>query len=100
LHAVDLVDRALLQMILQVAADALTVEHIIDAERAAIPAAGPTPGAMQDLRRADRAGAEDDLAARASGFAALVGSARRAARPFDRNQPVDQHIGFEPQVRP
>ncbi len=50
--AKNLVDRALLQMVLQVAADARLVEHDIDAEWRQ-PVGGADAGSMQDLRRSD-----------------------------------------------
>src|SRR5664279_209214 len=47
-NAVDLVDRALLQMVLQIAPDALPVEYSFDPERRQ-PVRRPDAGAMQDL---------------------------------------------------
>ncbi len=54
--ALDLIDRALLQMVLQIAPDALPVEHGLDPERRQ-PLRRPDAGAMQHLYRSDRAGA-------------------------------------------
>ena len=50
--AFDLVDRALLQMVLQVATHALAVDDDIDAERRQ-PVGGADAGPVQDLRRSD-----------------------------------------------
>src|SRR5207248_4480497 len=63
-NAGNLVDRTLLQMILQIAPDAVAVEHDIDAEGGE-PVRGADAGAMQQLHRSDRAGAQDDFALRA-----------------------------------
>ena len=52
-------------MVLQIAPDALTIEHDIDAKRRK-PLRRPDAGAMQHLRRSDRAGAENDFAPGAS----------------------------------
>ncbi len=61
LHAIDLEDRTLLQMVLQVATDALQVLHDGNA-RFAQPIRRADTGELQDLRRAHRAGCQDDLA--------------------------------------
>ena len=97
-HARDLVDRALLQMVLQVAADAGPVEHGIDAERRK-PVGRPDAGAMQHLRRTDRAGAQDDFALGAGldDLAALHEAHADGAAVLD-DQLVDQHVLFQPQV--
>ena len=50
--ALDLVDRALLQMVLQIAPDARLVEHDIDAERRQ-PVGRADAGPVQHLRRSD-----------------------------------------------
>ena len=62
--AVDLVDQPQLQMILQIGADARPVEHDRNAVLAQMRGR-PDAGQQQDLRRADRAGGEDDFAAAA-----------------------------------
>ena len=97
-HARDLVDRALLQMVLQIAADARLVEHDLDAERRQ-PVGGPDAGAMQHLRRSDRAGAQDHFALGAGldHFAALHEAHADGAAVLD-DQPLDQHVLFEPQI--
>ena len=60
-NAVDLVDRALLQMVLQIAPDALAVEHGLDPKRRQ-PLRRSDAGAVQHLHRSDRAGAQDHFA--------------------------------------
>src|SRR5258707_7040979 len=62
--AMNLVDSALLQMVLQIAPDALAVEHDVDAERDE-PVGGTNAGTVQHLGRSDRAGTENDLTLRA-----------------------------------
>src|SRR6185295_14969806 len=59
----DLVDQAELQVILQVLADAGRLPDDIDTETAE-PFAAADPRQLQQLRRADGAGGENDLAAR------------------------------------
>ena len=49
LHALDLVDGALLQMVLQIAADTLLVQHRRNAELGQ-PVGWPDAGELQDLR--------------------------------------------------
>ena len=61
LDAMHLEDRALLKVILQVAADARLVVHDGDAQLAE-PVGRTDAGELQDLRRADRTGRQDDLA--------------------------------------
>src|SRR6202043_1656645 len=70
-NAVDLVNRALLQMVLQVAPDALPVEDALDPKWRQ-PFRRPDTGAMQYLHGSDRAGAQDHFALGAGldGFAA------------------------------
>ena len=100
-HAVDLVDRALLQMVLQVAARRPGASSTgVDPERRQ-PFRRPDAGAMQHLDRSDRAGAQDHLAlgARLDDLAALHEAHAGGAAVLD-DQPVDQHVRFEPQVGP
>lgn len=98
--AFDLVDRALLQMVLQIASHAGPVHHDVDAERRE-PLGRSDAGAMQDLDRADRAGGEDHLAlgARLDGLAVLDEAHADGTALLD-DQAVDQHMLLEPQVGP
>ena len=97
-NAVDLVDRALLQMVLQIAPDALAIEHDIDAERRQ-PVRRPDAGAMQHLHRSDRAGAQDHFALGAGldDLAALHEAHADRAAVLD-DQAIDQHVLFQPQI--
>src|SRR6202011_4692644 len=97
-HAFDLIDRALLQMVLQIAPDTLAVEHGLDPKWRQ-PLRGPDAGAMQQLGRSDRAGAQDHFAfgARLQNFAALDKAHAGGATVFD-DQPIDQHVLFEAQI--
>ena len=94
----DLVDRALLQMVLQIAPDARPVEHGFDPERRQ-PFRRPDAGAVQHLDRSDRAGAQDHFAfgARLDHFAALHEAHADGAAVLD-DQAVDQHVLFQPQI--
>ena len=100
LHAVDLEDRALLQMVLQVAADARRVADHGDAVLGQ-PVARPDAGELQDLRRADGACRQDDLAlgARLDEPAALAEPDADGAPAFDDHL-LDQHAGLQAQVGP
>ena len=96
--AVDLVDHAQLQMILQVGADARPVEHDRDAVLLQLLRRADA-GQQHDLRRADRAGGENDFAA-----AARRARLRRPApahaggAPAVEHDAFDQAAGLEPQV--
>src|SRR4029077_17528075 len=70
--ALDLLDRALLQMVLQVAPYTRFVERDVDAERRE-PVGRPDAGPVQHLRRSDRSRTQDDFApgARLDHLAAL-----------------------------
>ena len=60
-HAGNLVNRALLQMVLQISPDARPIDHAGDAKRSQ-PLRRADAGAVQDLRRSNRAGAQDHFA--------------------------------------
>ena len=96
----DLEDRALLQMVLQVAADARRVADHGDAVLGQ-PLARPDAGKLQDLRRADGARRQDDLAlgARLDEPAALAEPDADGAPAFDDHL-LDQHAGLQAQVGP
>src|SRR5215213_6605828 len=96
--ALHLVDRPLLQMILQIAPDALSVEHRRDAERRK-PFRRSEAGAVQHLYRSDRTGAQDYLAfgAGLDGFTALNETHTDGA-PLLEDEAIDQHVFFEPQI--
>ena len=81
-------------MVLQIAPDALAVEHGLDSERRQ-PVRGPDPGAMQHLDRSDRAGAQDHFAAgaRLDHFAALAEAHAGGAAVLD-DQAIDHHVRF------
>ena len=87
-------------MVLQIAPDALAIEHGLDAERGQ-PVRRPDAGAMQHLDRSDRAGAQDDFAAgaRLDRFAALDEAHADGAAVLD-DQAIDQHVLFQPQIGP
>src|SRR6266851_4261892 len=97
-NAIDLVDRALLQMILQIAPDALPVEHASDPERRQ-PLRRSDAGSMQHLRRSDRTGAQDHFAlcAGLDDVAALNETHADGAAPLD-DQAIGQHILLETQI--
>ena len=99
-RARDAEDGAQLQMVLQVLADAGQRVHDLAAEAGEdIRAADARQ--LQKLRRADRAGGEDDLAARArlkTSPALRVAQADGAA-PFE-DQPLGLRAGDEAQVGP
>ncbi len=94
----NLVDRALLQMVLQIPSDALPVEDALDPKRRQ-PFRRPDAGAVQHLRRADRAGAQDHLAfgAGLDDFAAS-GEAHAGGAAVLDDEAVDQHVLFEAQI--
>ena len=94
----DLVDRALLQMVLQIASDALAVEHDIDAERRQ-PVGRADAGAVQHLHRSDRARAQNHFALGAGldDFTALDEAHADGAAVLD-DQAIDQHVLFQPQI--
>src|SRR5690349_23179797 len=87
-------------MVLQIASHALPVEHDVDAERRQ-PFGRPDAGAMQHLHRADRAGAQDHFTFRASldGLAVLHEAYADRTALLDE-KPVDQYVGFQPQIGP
>ena len=96
--AVDLVDQPQLQVILQVGADAGPVGDDVDAVLAQLRGR-PDAGQQQELRRADRAGGEND-------FAAAARAARRAVLPpahagralAVEDDAFGETAGFEPQI--
>src|SRR5690242_509442 len=99
-YARNLVDRALLQMVLQVAADALQVMRNVDAVLLQ-PITWPDAGAMQDCDRTDRAGGENDLAAGTRLDHLVSFTETHADRALAReDQSIDQHVGLEPHVGP
>src|ERR1039457_149711 len=85
-------------MVLQIAPDALPVEHASDPERRQ-PLRRPDAGAMQHLRRSDRAGAQDHFAfgAGLDNFAALKEAYANDTAILD-DQAIDQHVLFETQI--
>src|SRR5260370_37658586 len=85
-------------MVLQIAPDALAVEHHLDAKRRQ-PLRRPDAGAMQHLYRSDRAGAQDHFAfgARLDDFATPDEAHAGAAALLD-DQAIDQHLLFEAQI--
>ena len=87
-------------MVLQVLADARRVVNDIDAGRRE-HRSGADARELQELWRADRTGAQDDLLAGADlmhGSAALVGDAGR--RPAGEGDAMDQRFRDQRQVRP
>src|SRR3974390_1573582 len=97
-YPVHLVDRALLQMILKISPDALPIEDAFDAKRSK-PFGGSDAGAVQDLRRADRARAQDHFAPGAGpqGFAVSFQAHAGGAALLD-DQAIHQHVLFEMQI--
>src|SRR5205085_10481584 len=87
-------------MVLQVPADARPIEHDGTAKLRKI-GGRPDTGEQQKLRRADRAGGEDHLAANACDLGPIIAAKTHAGRAtiFDRDA-FDQTIGQEPQVWP
>ena len=85
-------------MVLQIAPDALLVEHDIDAERRQ-PVGRSDAGPVQHLRRSDRSRAQNDFALGAGldHLAALHEAHADGAAVLD-DQPVDQHVLFQPQI--
>jgi hypothetical protein len=86
-------------MVLQILADAGQVEHDVDVEFAQQRGRADA-GALQELRRGDGPGADDDFAGGA-GFVRLV-----AAQPFDAGRPlagkenaIGQRMGDDGQIR-
>src|SRR5438477_804001 len=98
LDAFDLVDRALLQMVLQIAPDARPIEHDIDAERGE-PVRRANAGAVQQLDRSDRAGAQDDFAL-CAGLEDLAAPDKPYAdgAPVLDNKTIRQHPLFQAQI--
>lgn len=89
------------QMILQVAADTLTIQHGFDAERRQ-PFLRADAGAMQHLRRSNRPGAKDyfaPLRPRFDDLAVLAEAHADRAAVLDDHL-VDQHVGLQPQIWP
>jgi len=80
-------------------ADAVAVEHDIDAERGE-PVRRADAGAMQQLDRSDRAGAQDDFALR-TGLENLATADKSHANgaPVLDDETVDQHLLFQAQIR-
>src|SRR5579872_1899083 len=99
LDARDLEDRALLQMILQVASDTGLVEHRRNAVLAK-PIGRADARALQDHGGGDGAGRQHDLApgARLEKAAVLAEAHADTARALE-HQSVDQDFGQKPQVR-
>ena len=97
-NAVDFVDHAQLQMILQIGADSRPVEHDGNAELLQLLRRADT-GQHHDLRRADRAGGEDDFTAtaRRPRLSALR-PAHAGGAPAVEHDTFDQAAGLEPQV--
>src|SRR5579872_964175 len=97
-HADDLVDGALLQMVLQISPDARLVQSACDAERGQ-PIRRPNAGAMQHLYRTDRAGAQDHFAP-GPGLEDLAVSGEEDAcdAAFLDQEAIDQHVFLEPQI--
>src|SRR6267378_4447981 len=85
-------------MILQVAPDALPVEHWLDPKRRQ-PLGWSDAGAMQHLCRSDRARAQDHFAPGAGldDFAAPSETHSSGAAVLD-DQAIDQHVLFETQI--
>src|ERR1700733_14336451 len=85
-------------MVLQVAPDTGPVHATGNAERGQ-PFRRANTGAMQNLRRTDRAGAENDLAfgARLEHLAVACEQNTRGAAVLD-NEAIDQHILFKTQI--
>ncbi len=97
-NAVDLIDRALLQMVLQIAPDALPVEDDLDPERRQ-PVRRSDAGAMQHLNRSDRASAQDHFAAGASlDNLATLAEAHPDGAPLLDNQAIGQHVRLKTQI--
>src|SRR5512133_2370023 len=94
----DLVDRALLQMVLQIAADALAVEHRLDPKRRE-PVGRADAGSMQYLERSNRAGAQDHFAFGAGlDDISPFNEAHAGGPPLLDDQAIDQHVLFETQI--
>jgi hypothetical protein len=96
----DAVDRALLEMVLEVAADAGAIEQHRDAGFAQ-PVGRADAGELEELRRTDGAGAEDHLAAGGD----LVRDAAAAEADAGGLEPVEQHalgqrFGLDAEVGP
>ena len=101
-HALDLVDRALLQMVLQVAPDARACRARRRCRAAPSQSAGPTPESCRICGRADRAGRTGSPrpCVRASTTSPSWRNRTPTARPPSNDQPFDQHAGLQPQIRP
>ena len=87
-------------MILQVGADAAQFMHHRHADRLQV-VRRPDAGDLQQMRRVDRAAAQDDLlvGTRLDRLAALAERDADAALAFEQ-QFGGQRLGFDPQVRP
>src|SRR5258708_17001167 len=85
-------------MILEIAPDAVAVEHDIDAERGE-PVRRANAGAVQHLGRSDRAGAQDDFALRA-GLDDLAAPDKSHAdgAPVLDDETLGQHLLFQAQI--
>ena len=97
-HAGDLVDRTLLQMVLQVSPDTRPVDDAFNAERGQ-PFRRPDAGPMKHLCRPDRAGAQDHFAfgAGLENFSIPGEQNARGAAILD-DEAVDQHVLLKPQI--
>ena len=85
-------------MILQIGADARPVEHDGNAELLQLLRRADA-GQQHDLRRADRAGGEDDFAAAARRpRLSALGPAHAGGAPAVEHDAFDQAAGFEPQI--
>src|SRR5215213_7419667 len=96
----NLVNRSLLQMILQITPDTLSIQHRRNAELRQ-PFRGSYARPVQHLYRSDRARAQDYLALRARlhRFTSLHEPHPHGASLLE-HEPIDQHIFFEPQIGP
>ncbi len=100
LDIADLVDHPLLQVVLQIRADAAAIQNGLDAERREPFVPCQFPDKLKSLRRADRAGRKNDLARGAD----LERSDRRAeictpqARPFSMINRSTTTLSSMPQI--
>ena len=83
-RALDLVDQAQLQMVLQVAADARQLVARRRCPSRCSSVARPDAGELQELRRADGAGGQHDLAARGRGVRPVAAGGTRRRRSAGR----------------
>ena len=94
------IDRADLEVILQVGADARQVVHHLDAVLLQMPGRADA-GELQDLRRADRARRQHDLAAaRGAPLGAVLAVAHADGAPAVEAPGRHQRLGLDVEVRP